>query len=99
MDLQLTGKTAIVTGSSKGRGFARARALVDEGCRVCLCARGEATLTEAVTELRKVAAPGAVLAVAADLATKEGAEKVVNATLKEFGAIDILVNNVGAAKG
>jgi 3-oxoacyl-[acyl-carrier protein] reductase len=99
MDLQLNGKTAVVTGSSKGLGFASAKALAAEGCRVCICARGEASLAEAAAELRKVASPEAVLAVTADLSTAGGAEQVVNAALQTFGAIDILVNNVGAAKG
>jgi 3-oxoacyl-[acyl-carrier protein] reductase len=99
MDLQLQGKTAIVTGSSKGLGFASAKALAAEGCRVCICARGEEALEEAAAGLRKVAAAGAVLAVAADLSSAAGAEKVVNATVTQFGGIDILVNNVGAAKG
>jgi len=99
MDLQLNGKTAVVTGSSKGLGFASAKALAAEGCRVCICARGEASLAEAAAELRKVASPEAVLEVTADLSTAGGAEKVVNAALQKFGAIDILVNNVGAAKG
>ena len=99
MDLQLKDKVAIVTGSSKGLGFASAKALAAEGCRVCICARGEAALAAAAAELRNVAAPDAVLAVAADLATPDGAERVVDATVKHFGAIDILVNNVGAAKG
>src|SRR5437763_13882111 len=99
MDLQLTGKTAIITGSSRGLGFASARALAAEGCRVCICARGAAALEQAAADLRKIAAPDAVLAVAADLASASGAESVVNAALEQFGAIDILVNNVGAAKG
>ena len=99
MDLQLSGKVAIVTGSSKGLGFASAKALAAEGCRVCICARGTDALQQAAAELRKVAAADSVLAVSADLATKEGAEKVVDATIRQFGAIDILVNNVGAAKG
>src|SRR6186713_925855 len=99
MDLQLNGKTAVVTGSSKGLGFASAKALAAEGCRVCICARGEASLAEAAAELRKVASPEAVLEVTADLSMAGGAEKVVNAALQKFGAIDILVNNVGAAKG
>ena len=104
MDLQLKDKTAIVTGSSKGLGFASAKALAAEGCRVCICARGEASLAEAAAELRRsssVQRPAStmVLAVAADLSTAAGAENVVNATVKEFGAIDILVNNVGLAKG
>jgi 3-oxoacyl-[acyl-carrier protein] reductase len=106
MDLQLTGKVAIVTGSSKGLGLASATALSAEGCRVCLCARGAEGLERAAAELRRslVGRPSSmpadpVLAVVADLATEEGARKVVDATVEQFGAIDILVNNVGLAKG
>jgi 3-oxoacyl-[acyl-carrier protein] reductase len=95
MDLQLAGKAAIVTGSSRGLGLASAKALVAEGCRVCLCARGAEALEKAVRELEG----SQVTAVTADLSTPEGAEKVVAATLLAFGAIDILVNNVGTAKG
>jgi 3-oxoacyl-[acyl-carrier protein] reductase len=103
MDLQLAGKTAIVTGSSRGLGLASARALVAEGCRVCLSARGSEALEAAAAELRAAnAGTGShesVLAVAADLSSAEGARKVVDETLKAFGGIDILVNNVGTAKG
>jgi 3-oxoacyl-[acyl-carrier protein] reductase len=99
MDLQLSGKVAIVTGSSKGLGFASAKALAAEGCRVCICARGEAQLEQAAAELRKASLDGSVLAVTADLAVAQGPERVVDATLHAFGAIDILVNNVGTAKG
>ena len=104
MDLQLSGKTAIVTGSSRGLGLASARALVAEGCRVCLSARGAEALERAAAELRGTlgAGPGAsdsVIAVAADLSTPEGPQTIVDATLKAFGGIDILVNNVGTAKG
>lgn len=99
MDLDLKNKVAIVTGSSKGLGLASAKALAAEGCKVCICARGEAALAQAAAELRTVAASDAVLAVQADLASAAGADTIVNATVKEFGAIDILVNNVGAAKG
>jgi 3-oxoacyl-[acyl-carrier protein] reductase len=99
MDLQLNGKTAIVTGSSRGLGLASAKALATEGCRVCICARGETTLAEAAEELRKVAAPASILTVAADLATAAGAQKIVDAAVAQFGGVDILVNNVGAAKG
>jgi 3-oxoacyl-[acyl-carrier protein] reductase len=104
MDLQLTDKAAIVTGSSRGLGLASARALAAEGCRLCLCARGAEALEQAAaflesdrrtpTEVRPQ-----VITVAADLSTAEGAAKVVEATIDAFGAIDILVNNVGTAKG
>jgi 3-oxoacyl-[acyl-carrier protein] reductase len=99
MDLQLNDKVAIVTGSSKGLGLASAKALAAEGCRVCICARGEGTLEHAAAELRALTNPESVIAVKADLAALEGAEKVVNATVREWGRVDILVNNVGAAKG
>ena len=58
MDLGLTDKIAIVTGSSRGLGLASAAALVQEGCRVTICARGEARLADAAAELRQVAAAG-----------------------------------------
>jgi 3-oxoacyl-[acyl-carrier protein] reductase len=101
MDLALTGKVAIVTGSSRGLGLATATALAREGCRVTICARGEARLREAADEVR-TAAPDArdpVLAIAADLATADGVESVVARTVESFGGLDILVNNVGLARG
>ena len=102
MDLELSEKVAIVTGSSKGLGLAAARALVLEGCRVTICARGEAKLAEAAADLTAVAAshPGPrVLAVAADLSTAAGVESVVARTVEAFGGLDILVNNIGLARG
>jgi 3-oxoacyl-[acyl-carrier protein] reductase len=100
MDLQLTGKVAIVTGSTRGLGFAIASALLNEGCSVTICARGESGLAEATAKLREL--PGGeerVLAVQADLATDKGVADVVLRTVDTFGGLDILVNNVGLAKG
>jgi 3-oxoacyl-[acyl-carrier protein] reductase len=102
MDLALTDKIAIVTGSSKGLGLAGARALVEEGCRVTICARGDAVLVEAAAALKAVAGPDGparVLAVSADLATAEGVETVFARTVETFGGLDILVNNLGLARG
>jgi 3-oxoacyl-[acyl-carrier protein] reductase len=105
MDLQLAGKAAIVTGSSRGLGLASARALAAEGCRVCMCARGTETLEQAAADLRgpdpRIGTGGRpqIIAVAADLSTPEGAARVVDVALAGFGAIDILVNNVATAKG
>jgi 3-oxoacyl-[acyl-carrier protein] reductase len=100
MNLGLTNKVAIVTGSSRGLGFASARSLASEGCRVCICARGEARLREAASEIRELAGdPGRVLAVVADVSQAEGVKSVIDQTTETFGALDILVNNVGFAGG
>ena len=100
MDLQLKDKVAIITGSSKGLGLASARALVAEGARVTVCARGGAALIAATNELQK-AAGGAdrVLGVEADVSTEAGCGTVMQRTLAHFGRLDILVNNVGKAGG
>lgn len=100
MDLQLRDKVAIVTGSSRGLGLASATALVEEGARVTVCARGEEALQAAARSLRKLAGrDDAVLAVNADVATSEGAALVVARTVDTFGRLDILINNVGKAGG
>jgi 3-oxoacyl-[acyl-carrier protein] reductase len=101
MDLQLSQKVAIVTGSSKGLGFAAARALIAEGARVTICARGAEGLEAAAAALESEAgrSGGAVRAVQADVSTRDGAERVVEDTIRTFGRIDALVNNVGKAGG
>jgi len=100
MDLQLGGKVAIVTGSTRGLGFACARALLAEGCSVTICARGEDGLARATADLR--ALPGAeerLLAVQVDMSSDKGVADVVIRTVETFGGLDILVNNVGLARG
>lgn len=100
MDLQLTGKVAIVTGSSRGLGFASASALLSEGCHVTVCARGADRLEQAADELRVSARAGVeVLSVAADLSTDDGVRAVVQQTIARFGGVDVLVNNIGVARG
>ena len=100
MDLGLTNKVAVITGSSRGLGLASARALVAEGCRVCICARGEERLAEAALEVEAVARkPGMVAAVQADVSTSAGIDLVIERTVERFGGLDVLVNNVGRAGG
>ena len=93
MDLGLQGKSALVTGSSRGIGRAIATALASEGVRVALSARGGAEVEAAARAL-----PGAI-AITGDVATSAGARDAVAATLAAFGSIDILVNNVGGSRG
>src|SRR5687768_3347769 len=100
MDLGLADKVAIVTGSSRGLGLASARALVSEGCRVCICARGGERLAEAAVAAESGARkPGMVTTVQADVSTTAGVELVIERTIETFGGLDILVNNVGRAAG
>lgn len=100
MDLGLVDKVAIVTGSSRGLGLASARALVAEGCRVCMCARGAERLAEAAIEVEAAARrPNMVLAVQSDVSTSAGVELVIDRTVETFGGLDILVNNVGLGRG
>ena len=98
--LGLTDKVAIVTGSSRGLGLASARALVAEGCRVCLCARGEERLAEAALEVEAAAQAAEH---GADRAGRRldaaGVELVIARAVETFGGLDILVNNVGRAGG
>jgi 3-oxoacyl-[acyl-carrier protein] reductase len=100
VQLHLTDKVAIVTGSTRGLGLAIATALLEEGCNVTICGRGQEGLTEAMAKLR--ALPGGeerVMAVQADLATDQGVADVILRTVETFGGIDILVNNVGLGRG
>jgi 3-oxoacyl-[acyl-carrier protein] reductase len=100
LDLGLNGKSAIVTGGSRGLGLAAAHALIAEGANVLVCARGEAALEAAVGSLRKSAASGARAAyVVADVSTEAGTRSVTGAAMREFGGIDVLINNVGLARG
>ncbi len=99
MDLELTGKVALITGSSRGLGLASAKALAAEGCRICLCARGGETLQEAAADVEEIAGAEAVLAVTADLATRAGIDTVFAELFARFGGIDILVNNLGLGRG
>jgi len=100
MNLELHDKVAIVTGSSRGLGFASARALAREGCRVCLCARGRDSLDQAAAQIAaETGDAAAALTSAADLTKPEDAERVVALAVERFGALDILVNNIGLARG
>jgi len=98
VDLELDGKTALVTGGSKGIGRAIALALAREGGRVAICARDRAALEATARELRAAGRAEAV-ALAGDLSRLEEVERVVDEAARRLGRIDILVNNAGAIRG
>jgi 3-oxoacyl-[acyl-carrier protein] reductase len=93
MNLQIAGKTALVTGGSKGIGYAIAEGLVAEGVRVVVSARDEAVLETAAQRLGQ--GGGDVLAIAADVSSAKGVRGLIDATLARVGRIDVLVANAG----
>ena len=97
MELGLTGKTALITGASRGIGAAIAMELAHEGMHLCLVARDLEKLNEVAGQVRGVANVRTVVH-AADLRTPEGAIAAVKTATDTFGQLDLLVNNAGATK-
>jgi 3-oxoacyl-[acyl-carrier protein] reductase len=94
MDLGLTGKAALVTGGSRGVGRAIARALLMEGARVMIAARDPQRLITARDALA-LETRGTVHAHAADLESEPAAKALIDATIRAYGRLDILVNAAG----
>ncbi|MGB9179399.1 MAG: SDR family oxidoreductase [Pyrinomonadaceae bacterium] len=92
--MNLNGKTAIVTGSTKGIGRAIAEALLREGMNVCVSARKSDEVERAVSELGDVGEGGLTGAVC-DVRDYEEVKALVEHTVAEFGGVDVLVNNAG----
>jgi 3-oxoacyl-[acyl-carrier protein] reductase len=95
MDLELTGKVAVITGASVGIGLAIAEGLAAEGVNLVLAARGGERLE---AEAGRIATEHGVQvrAVACDVATADGVAAIVNAATAAFGGADILINNAGS---
>jgi hypothetical protein len=91
MDLQLTDKKALVSGSTAGIGFAIASLLAQEGASVVVSGRSQRRVEEAVQRIRTERKTAQVTGVAADLATKEGVDLLTG----KVPAVDVLVNNLG----
>ena len=93
----LTGKTAIVTGGSRGIGVEMAEGLAEAGANLMLCARREEWLNETVEEFRAKGFPAE--GKTADVSKAEDVQAVVDETVSKFGRVDILINNAGISWG
>ena len=98
MDLQLKGKTALVTGGSEGIGKGIAAILAKEGVDVAICARRIEPLQKTADEISQ-ATGRKIVAIAADLSTDDGCKNFVEQAHKALGRIDIMINNAGSSPG
>ena len=93
MDLQLTNKLALVTGSTAGIGLAIAKTMAKEGATVIVNGRSQDSVDEAISQVQSEAT-GKVMGLAADLSSNEGVDKAI----EQYSQLDILVNNLGLYK-
>ena len=91
MNLELTNKTALISGSTKGIGFAIASQLAAEGARVIVNGRSDKAVNSALEQVRKAVPEAKIEGFAGDLATTTATENLI----KLCPAVDILVNNLG----
>jgi len=96
METRLKGKTAIVTGASRGIGKAIALRLAGEGAQVVLCARDRGLLDQAVKEIES--AGGRASALSLDMRELNAAKRAVDFAIETYAQLDIIVNNAGATK-
>lgn len=93
---RLAGKVAVVTGASRGIGYAIARALAVEGANVVISARELPSLTKSAARLRKeVIGPAKILAIPSDIREAQSVAGMFAVVKKRFGQVDVLVNNAG----
>ena len=94
---RLDGKTALITGGSKGLGLAMARILAEAGASVVICSRSEGELKKALGQIEVIGTAHKGLVVA-DLVKRSEAERLAEVVQRDYGAVDILVNNAGTNK-
>jgi len=93
----LTGKTALITGGSRGLGLQMAQALGEQGAKLVISSRKQNELDEAIAHLKQHGIDA--LAIASDLGKEEAPQALAAASLKHLGHVDILINNAGATWG
>ena len=97
MEIRLTGRSAIVTGGSKGIGYAIATRFAADGADVAILSRGREALDEAVAKI-KSQATGRVIGVQADVSVAADIQRAYDEVMKAFGKVDIAVNNAGTSR-
>src|SRR5487761_1573723 len=97
MEISLSGRAAIVTGGSKGIGFAVAKEFAASGADVAIVARNEEALKEAVAAIRK-SARTRVIGVQADVSKAADIQRAYDEAMSTFGKVDIIVNNAGTSQ-
>lgn len=96
--MRLKDKVAIITGGSRGIGFAVADTFLREGAKVVIAASSPATAGKAVEELKAKYPRSEILGISPDLASLEEVKKAFNGVIQQFGRVDILVNNAGISE-
>ena len=97
MEISLSGRTAIVTGGSKGLGLAVATRFAASGADVAIVARTEGPLKEAVAAIRK-STQTRVIGIAADVSKAADVQRTYDEVMKAFDKVDIIVNNAGTSR-
>jgi 3-oxoacyl-[acyl-carrier protein] reductase len=95
MEVRLDGRSAVVTGGSKGLGLAIAKEFAASGADVAVLARDSATLADARGEIQKMGGKGKVAAISCDVSKMAPIKAAYDQVMSEFGKIDIFVNNAG----
>ncbi|WP_226007519.1 SDR family NAD(P)-dependent oxidoreductase [Natrinema salinisoli] len=91
------GETAIVTGSSSGIGKSIAERFAEDGVDVVVCSREQDNVDPVAEAINESDSPGRALAVECDVTDRDAVDALVEATVEEFGGLDVLVNNAGAS--
>lgn len=96
--MDFTGKVAVVTGASRGIGFATAEAFLARGAKLAVCATNEASINKAKSLLTEKYPQAEIFAMEADVSKAQDCDKFISGAAQHFGRIDILVNNAGITR-
>lgn len=91
----VSGQSAIITGASSGIGLTTAKQFVADGTDVAICSREQKNVDEAAADLNEMGYDGRVLPMECDVRDREAIQHLINRTVREFGTVDVLVNNAG----